>query len=219
MACIALLEDEADLREEFASYLEAQSHQVLQAGSVAEFSAITGQYGIAVLDVMLGDGCGLEVAQGLRQRDANVGIVMLTARSDIRDKLRGLNHGADHYLVKPVKLAELNAVITALSRRLSSGWRVSTVMHTLIDPQGLSAALSDRELAIFTLVAKAPRRMVERRRIVEALGEDWISYDLRRLDTLVSRLRKRWRDTTGQELPLRTEHGEGYSFSAPLTLC
>lgn len=219
MACIALLEDEADLREEFASYLEAQSHQVLQAGSVAEFSAITGQYGIAVLDVMLGDGCGLEVAQGLRQRDANVGIVMLTARSDVRDKVRGLGLGADHYLVKPVKFAELNAVISALSRRLITGWRVSTVAHALIDPDGLSASLSDRELTIFTLVAKAPRGMVDRRRIVETFGEDWLSYDLRRLDTLVSRLRKRWRDTTGRELPLRTEHGEGYSFSAPLTLC
>ena len=59
--------------------------------------------------------------------------------------------------------------------------------------------------------------VVQRRQIVEALGGDWASYDLRRLDTMVSRLRTRWRLQTGEELPLRTLHREGYTFGAAVS--
>jgi len=212
MTTVALLEDEADLREEIADFLAARGHRVLQAGSLAEFTPLAAQARIAVLDVMLPDGSGLDVLRQLRAQSGRTGIIVLTALGALGDRLAGLNGGADHYLVKPFKLLELEAMIEALLRRVGREWVFEPRRGVLIGPDDQAIELTDQEAVFVGLFARAGGRPVTRRHVVEALGQDWASYDLRRLDTLVSRLRARWQRRTGRELPLRTLHREGYEF-------
>jgi two-component system OmpR family response regulator len=216
MTTVALLEDEADLREEIADFLAARGHRVLQAGTLAEFTPLAAQARIAVLDVMLPDGSGLDALRQLRARSGRTGIIVLTALGALGDRVAGLNGGADHYLVKPFKLLELEAMIEALLRRVGREWVFEPRRGVLIGPDDQALELTDLEKVFVGLFARAGGRPVSRRQIVEALNQDWASYDLRRLDTLVSRLRARWHRRTGGELPLRTVHREGYGFGEVL---
>lgn len=216
MPTIALLEDEDDLREEVADFLSHRGYQVLQAGSLATFAPLAAAARVAVLDVMLPDGTGFDAVRLIRQHSSRTGIVMLTALGTLDDRLKGLGAGADHYLVKPFRLLELQAVIDALLRRIGRDWVFDLRKGTLTSPAGHSAELSAAEATFVQLLAGSGGSPVGRRQIVEALGQDWASYDLRRLDTLVSRLRARWQHKTGLELPLKTLHREGYAFGEPI---
>lgn len=218
MSHIVLLEDEIELREEVAAFLEKRGWQVSQAGSVAEFSQCLAQAEIAIIDVMLPDGSGMDAAAQLRQQRPTCGIIMLTACGTTADKLEGLYGGADHYLVKPVKLLELAAVVDALSRRVVSHWQLLEPSRKLVSPQGTSLVLSALEMTLCHLFVQLPGQRVSRRQIAEAFGHEWLDFDQRRLDTLISRFRQRWRATADFELPLKTEHREGYSFATPITL-
>lgn len=213
---IALLEDEADLRGELADFLEMRGHRVLQAGSLAEFTPLVSSARVAVLDVMLPDGSGLTALQQIRQASRRTGVIMLTALGGAADRVAGLRRGADHYLVKPVGLLELEAVIEALLRRVGREWVFDAGRGTLLDPACEVIELTDQEAVVIGLLARADGRPITRRQIVDALGQSWAAYDLRRLDTLVSRMRARWLRKTGRELPLRTLHREGYEFAEVL---
>ena len=218
MTTIALLEDEATLREEIADFLTIRGHRVRQAGSLAEFGDAMQGARLVILDVMLPDGSGHDAVRMARTLHKQVGIVMLTARGSLEDRLAGFAGGADHYLVKPVDLLELEAIVEALLRRIGADWVFRESTSELIDPQGRRLSLTRQECVLFRAVIGAGTgTVVQRRQIVEALGGDWASYDLRRLDTMVSRLRTRWRLQTGEELPLRTLHREGYTFGAAVS--
>ena len=212
MTTIALLEDEAGLREEVADFLESCGHRVLQAGTLAEFAALVTQARIVVLDVMLPDGSGFDAVRQVRSASRRTGIVMLTALGELQDRLTGLNEGADHYLVKPFRLLELEAVIESLLRRIGREWVFDAGNATLLDQLGHSLSLTDQEAAFVRVLARARGAVISRREVVDALGQEWASYDMRRLDTLVSRLRSRWQRSCGRDLPLRTLHREGYGF-------
>jgi DNA-binding response OmpR family regulator len=218
MSTVLLLDDEAELREEIAAFLEKRGWLVSQACTVARFQELAMQADIAVIDVMLPDGNGFEAANWLRERRDSCGIVMLTARGDTQDKVSGLRGGADHYLVKPVKLLELDAVLHALNRRVASNWRLDRQAGVLFAPEGSRLELSASESALLELLASHPSQPVSRRQIAERFGHDWLAYDERRLETIISRLRQRWRNESGTELPLKTAHRMGYTFTEPLAL-
>lgn len=212
MPKIVLLEDEQALREEVADFLASRGHEVLQAGSLAEFAALGGYGRVAILDVMLPDGSGFDAAGMIRRSAPRTGIIMLTALGALNDRVSGLQAGADHYLVKPFRLLELQAIIEALLRRVGRAWVFEERTSQLHTEGGAQLELSTKEAQFMALLARSGGQPVSRRQIVQALGHDWASYDLRRLDTMVSRLRTRWMKETGQELPLKTLHGEGYAF-------
>jgi DNA-binding response OmpR family regulator len=212
MPTILLLEDELALREEVADFLCNRGHRVLQAGTLADFVPLVPQARICLLDLMLPDGSGLDAARMVREQSSQVGIIMLTARGQLEDRLEGLRYGADHYLVKPFGLLELGAIIDALLRRVGIEWMLDANAGRLSDPEGRSMNLTPQEMTLVRRLCEAGAEPVSKRQLVEALGQDWSSYDLRRLDTLVSRLRLRWRREAGRELPLKTLHREGYGF-------
>jgi len=171
-----------------------------------------------ILDVMLPDGSGHDAMQMVRSLRGQVGIVMLTAHGALTDRLAGLSGGADHYLVKPVDLFELEAIIGSVLRRIGTDWVFRESSSELIDPHGRVMTLTRQEHVLFReLVGLSAGTVVHRRQIVEALGGDWSTYDMRRFDTMISRLRSRWRQETGEDLPLRTLHREGYSFGAVIS--
>lgn len=218
MAKIVLLEDESDLLQETAAFLQSCGHVVTAVSSCAEFTAVMMKADIALIDIMLPDGNGFDMAAALRRVKPRAGIIILTAKNATEDKLRGLYGGADHYLTKPIKLLELTAIIDSLGRRVgSSEWLLLAESRRLQSPEGLESELTASEMVIFQLLLNNPGQVISRRQIVEALGHSWVDYDLRRLDTLVSRLRRRWREKYELELPLKTEHRDGYSFCAVLS--
>lgn len=221
MSKIALLDDDVELREEVATYLRAKGYQVTELGSCAELraSVATAVSDILVVDRMLPDGDGLHAAVSLTQRHRQTGVIVFTARDTPADRLEGLLQGVDHYLTKPVPLAELLAVIGNLSRRVcvSSDWKIDPVEWMLINPERRRILLTPQEFQFLDALNSAPSRVLTRPQIVQALGKQQGTYDLRSLDALVLRLRRKVSAVTRQSLPLKTVHGTGYSLTCPLS--
>ena len=220
MALLGLLEDEIDLREELEAYLSAAGHRVFVAGSAAEFFAAgeDQRFDVVIVDRGLPDADGLDVVERLRRESPATGIIMLTARGASEERVCGLQTGADHYLVKPAHLPELAAQVDALLRRLPTGWRLVASESCLYAPDEARLLLSAREFDLLGLLARRGGRMASRREVAEALGWSWQAFDQRRLDTLISRLRRRCREECGQELPVRTERAHGYLATGSISL-
>ena len=216
MAVIGILEDETDLREELGIFLTNKGHRVIGAGSIGEFEDLLPEIDIALIDVMLPDGESFDLVNRLNREYPEKGIIMLTARGLSEDVLQGLNFGADHYLIKPVKLIELAAIVESVLRRVKLGWRFDQAAGVLVDPNGRRFILASAEAHLFQLFTDNAQPIVSRRSLVESMGHEWSSFDLRRLDTMISRLRQRFRDETGSELPMRTERNLGYCFNVPI---
>ncbi|WP_295404735.1 response regulator [uncultured Thiocystis sp.] len=124
MTRILLLEDDWILREELALFLVELGYEVLEAGTLAEFAPLIPGAALAIIDINLPDGDGFDALACLRAQRPGAGAIMLTARGALEDRVRGLTEGADHYLVKPICLVELAAIVQALLRRVAPGWRL-----------------------------------------------------------------------------------------------
>jgi DNA-binding response OmpR family regulator len=221
MAEIILLEDERILRRELADFLTQHRHVVAVAANLAEFEHgfQPERHAIAIIDIGLPDGNGLDLIRKLRQQRMNLGIIILTARSSTPDKLEGLECGADHYLPKSTDLAELAGVVAALARRLEAGgvsqrWVVQSAGRKLIPPGGPTIELSAQDYAVLSFIVAGNGEPVSRRSIVESLGNDYDTTDPARLDTQLARLRRKVSEATGKELPIKTLRNEGYQFFA-----
>lgn len=225
MAHLILLEDEPILRQELAGYLDEQGHIVDAVGSVAEFQTTfsSAHHPIALVDLALPDGDGIDLIDSLRGQGKRLGIVVISARSRTGDRVRGLIGGADYYLTKPVELEELSAVVAALARRLETGgvslrWVLDAIRGELIPPGRAPVPLTTHGAVVLAAIAGGGGEPVDRRRIVAALGEDFLQYDQRRLDTQIHQLRKAVLDASGLELPLRAIRNRGYQFLADVEL-
>ena len=225
MAHLILLEDEPILRQELAGYLVEQGHIVDAVGSSADFRAAfsPANHLIALVDLGLPDGDGIDLIHGLRGQGKRLGIVIISARSRTEDKVRGLFVGADYYLSKPVELEELSAVVAALARRLDTGgvslrWVLDPVRRELIPPGKVPVPLTAQGATVLAAIADGGGELVDRRCIVAALGEDFLQYDQRRLDTQIHQLRKAVWDAAGVELPLRAIRNRGYQFLVDVEL-
>ncbi|GAB1393614.1 response regulator transcription factor [Rhodocyclaceae bacterium] len=224
MANLILLEDETVLRTELADFLDEQGHRVDTAGSISEFGQKfqPGKHLIALVDLGLPDGEGLDLIARLRESGERIGIIVATARSGSRNKADGLIQGADHYLCKPFDLDELAATVTALARRLADKdagphWLLDT-LRCQLTPGKTAIDLTSQSYIVFRTIVGGEGKPVSRRKIVEALGENYLHYDQRRLDTQMHQLRKLIVEACGMELPVRTARGRGYQITATVDL-
>lgn len=222
MANIILLEDERVLREELADFLAGRGHHVDAVGSLAAFedSFQPERHSIALVDIGLPDGNGLDLVQRLRGRKMNLGIIVLTARASTPDKLDGLARGADHYLSKNTDLLELGGIVEALARRLEAGglslcWVLQTTRRALVPPGQSPIDLSPQDFVVLKAIIEGNGQAVSRRTLVIACGDDPITSDPAQLDTQMRRLRRKVSEATGNELPIKTLRNEGYLFYAP----
>ena len=159
----------------------------------------------------------------MRRDNLRLGIIVLTARSSTRDKVAGLQSGADHYLIKTVDLDILAAVVDSLAGRLDLGgvsgdWVLDDLKRELVAPGLPPIELSAQDYTVLKAIIDGRGQSVSKQDIVSALGEDYLSYDLRRLDTQINRLRRKVLDATGIELPLKTLRNEGYQFYGAIAL-
>jgi DNA-binding response OmpR family regulator len=137
------------------------------------------------------------------------------------DRLRGYEVGADQYLVKPTDLRELAAVLKAIYARLpavDSAWQVDVLGWRIRAPDGKQAGLTRSEVMVLKALAARPGVTVLRDQIVEGLGYKPIDYDPRRLEIMIRRLRNKVAEETGRQLPISTVHGQGYAFTARISI-
>ena len=226
MLNLILLEDESVLRQELTEFLGDAGYRVTAVADLAAFHACYAPalHRIAVIDLGLPDGDGMLLVRALRAQGQSIGIVVFTARGTTRDKVNGLGGGADYYLPKSADLDELAATLSALARRLgaptadapppATAWVLEVGPRRLLPPGGDAIALSQQDVTVLHVLMAEPERIVSRQQIVQSLGENFLCYDQRRLDTQISRLRRKAEQATGTTLPINTARNAGYRFYA-----
>ncbi|MDO8041522.1 response regulator transcription factor [Janthinobacterium sp. SUN211] len=226
MLNLILLEDEAVLRHELTEFLGDCGYRVSAVADLAAFHACYAPavHRIAIIDLGLPDGEGMVLVRALRAQGQPIGIVVFTARGATQDKVNGLGGGADYYLPKSADLDELAATLGALARRLgappadapppATAWVLELGPRRLLPPGCGAIALSQQDVTVLHVLMAEPERIVSRQQIVQSLGEDFLTYDQRRLDTQISRLRRKAEQAAGLALPINTARNAGYRFFA-----
>lgn len=226
MMRVGLIEDNKDFRAEVSFHLGRAGFKVAleSDGSDLEAQLATTPCDLLVLDLGLPVEDGLVIAQRLRRCCPELGIVMLTARASLNDRVAGLQEGADAYLVKPVDMRELVAVLNSVQRRLtahapSSGiWTLVTVASSLHTPNGAIVSLTATELALLQCLTNASPQPVDRRTLANAIGHNEPDFDDRRLEVTFSRLRRKLKSAGSDNAVIRPARSRGYVFAAPVRL-
>jgi DNA-binding response OmpR family regulator len=217
---VLVVEDTEDLRDELLDYLSLQGYEVQGVGSLAAMwrALAEGHWQVLVMDLGLPDGDGAEATAAIRrQYGLKLGIVMATARGQTEQRINGLRVGADAYLVKPIDPRELDAVIHRVGTRLHGGaassmWVLLREQHSLQCPNGVKVDLTGSEFLTLDRLIANRGQPVPRVDLENLYSPGSADIDVRRLDTLISRLRTKVRQTAGLDLPLRTHRNQGYSF-------
>jgi DNA-binding response OmpR family regulator len=214
MATVILLDDEVDIRDEFAAYLRGLGHEVQTVGTIKQFLGlfVTQKPDIAVVDRSLPDGEGLDLVKEFRDQGVRCGVIMFTAKDSTQDRIDGFKSGVDHYLTKPVRLQELGAVVQSLTWRLqaTASWRLVLATWELKAPGGVVIKLTAQESAFLQVLVEQAGQTVNRKKVVQSLGKNFADYDPRNLDVLLLRLRKKVAGATSAVFPVKTVHGAGY---------
>jgi len=176
---ILLVEDDPMIGESVVSGLAGEGHAVdwVRDGVAAETAIATTPYGLVLLDLGLPRRDGLEVLRGLRARKLDLPVLVMTARDTVRDRVAGLDAGADDYLVKPFDLDELSARVRALTRRaagraeplIERGPLVLNPATHAVHWHGAPVEVSGREFALLTALADRPGSVVSRAQLEEKL--------------------------------------------------
>lgn len=223
---IIVVEDQVDLQDELIYFLAKSGHDASGVSNGIELNQAMARQrpDLLLLDIGLPGEDGIAIAHRLRNTPG-MAIVMLTARSAEEDRIRSFEGGADNYLVKPVNYRELQAVLDRASQRLNRAtwkvpatWQLQRRGRLLISPAGQEVPLTGMELCLLEAMVRNARQATSRRALVRAMGCDPLTFDERRLEVRLSRLRKKIRDLTGCDDPLKSEWGFGYIFMAACTL-
>lgn len=198
---ILLVEDDAALSAAVCSYLRAKAFVVDAAASLASAHAALGAaaYAAVLLDLHLGDGDGLSLLPALRRLREPPIVIVLTARDQVSDRIRGLDAGADDYLVKPYDPAELLARLRAVERRRSTsqsallhlGALEIDLAHDSVRLHGLPVQLTAKEWALLRVMASRPERIHTREALQDALYGFDDETGSNTLEVFVSRLRRK----------------------------
>ena len=214
---IVLIEDNEMLANGVQKALVDAGHAVdWLADGVAgdDFLASSGA-DLAIIDINLPGMSGFDVLRALRRRGDNTPVLVLTARGETADRVRGLDAGADDYVVKPFAMAELLARVRALSRRpperepdiVSLGClRFDRLAQRLVGPAG-DIPLPRREMALFAFLLDHRGRIASKEAIVDALYGTGADIEANAVELLVSRLRRKLADA---DVKIRTARGLGY---------
>ena len=222
---VLVVDDEPNLLEVVTMALRFQGFTVETAGSGREALAAVAKFKphLMVLDVMLPDMEGFDVAARLGAQRAGVPIIFLTARDATEDKVRGLSGGGDDYMTKPFSLEELVARIRTILRRTGQAAAESSrlVFEDLeLDEEtrevaraGVPIELTATEYRLLRYLLLNPRRVLTRSQLLDHVWNYDFGGDGRVLETYISYLRKKL-DVHGPPL-IRTVRGVGYALRAP----
>ena len=215
---IVVVEDQLDLQEELVYFLCRIGHEAVgvSSGNALDLVMQQSQPDLLLLDIGLPGQDGIAIADRLRHTPGLV-IVMLTARSGAEDRIRSFEGGADSYLIKPVNYRELQAVLTRAEQRLHpkpaarpACWQLMRRERLLQSPLGASVSLTGSELCLLEVLVRQVGKAATRRQLIEAMGFDFMTFDERRIEVKMSRLRKKIRDATHVDDLVKSEWGVGY---------
>ena len=217
---LLLVEDDAVLADGLLRTLQAQDMQVelLRDGLAADTRLQGRQPAVVVLDIGLPGIDGFEVLRRLRARGSTTPVLLLTARDAVEDRVRGLETGADDYLVKPFATAELIARIRALARRFAAPPSQSGLGLLSLDSATRRARvgerpleLSVREWGVLEYLLQHAGRVVSKQQIIDAIAPWGDDLTLNAVEVYVSRLRLK---LEGAGVAIRTIRGFGYLLEA-----
>lgn len=228
MKKVLILEDEVSIRSFVVINLKRAGYEAIEAGTgmeALEQLKKNPDTGVAILDIMLPDIDGFEVCRNIRATNKQIGIIMLTARTQEMDKVTGLMTGADDYVTKPFSPAELTARIDALYRRLGGGGGVDSeeiqqgpfllnTRNRTLEKNGERIKLTQVEYAIMKLFMQNPGRALSREDVLTSVwGRDYAG-DLKIVDVNIRRLRIKIEDDTANPTYITTVWGFGYKWGA-----
>ncbi len=222
---ILVVEDEDALSTLLQYNLDKEGYEVVVAADGEEALTLASERlpDLIVLDWMLPKVSGIEVCRRLRQRteSRNVPIIMLTARGEESDRIRGLDTGADDYVVKPFAMSELSARIRAVLRRIRPGLAedrvaigdlvMDRVAHR-VKRQGQEIHLGPTEFRLLDYLMQHPGRVFSREQLLDAVWGSDVYVEARTVDVHIGRLRKALNRDDALEDPIRTVRSAGYSL-------
>lgn len=220
---LLIVEDDARLAELLARSLRERAYAVDVATDAerAVYQAAIVEYDAVILDVGLPGKSGVDACRELRQRGSRVPVLMLTARDAVRDRVAGLDAGADDYLTKPFELEELFARIRALLRRAPEVVQSTfTIADLVVDTRSQSVhrggrlvPLTTKEYAMCEYLARHAGRVIGRAELCEHVWDENHDPFSNAIEVYINRLRKKV--DQGAAVPLiHTRRGAGYVLSA-----
>ncbi|EDY84523.1 response regulator receiver domain protein [Verrucomicrobiia bacterium DG1235] len=220
---ILIVEDQADILRHVKRALERADHEVSVAIDGPEAVEVVRErrFDLIVLDLSLPGFDGMEVMKRISPMDARPRVLMLTARGEIDDRVKGLNAGADDYLTKPFDMKELLARVEALGRRvlpgvddniLEAGDVVLDVIHRVATRNGDRIELSPREFSLLQVLIREPGRTFSRGELFERIWGREQTYEAKTVEIFVMRLRKKL-DVPGKPSAIETVRGIGYKLA------
>lgn len=218
---LAVVEDNPDVLDDLLFNLRRQGFDAIGFPDGVALDAALAQghdWTVLVLDLGLPGEDGLSIARRLRQTHPALGIIALTARGRLQDRVQGLDEGVDFYLVKPVEISELAAAIRAVARRINQlsfhvpVWRLEPNGCRLVRPDGEIIILTMVEYKILQALAASNENPINRDDLIRAIGRSPDAYDPRALEVALSRLRAK----LGYNSPLKAVRNHGYRFNADL---
>jgi DNA-binding response OmpR family regulator len=198
---ILVVDDDVRLARQITSALTEAGHDpfVIHDGEAALDQAAGGFFDLIVLDIGLPRMDGFEVLRRLRSRHVTSRVLVLTARGEVKDRVAGLQLGADDYLPKPFATQELVARVRALSRRfaeeptliLRAGDLTLNLTNQAVHRDGRQIELSTRELTLLKVLMREPGRVFTRTELCERVWEREHEYDMKLVEVFIGRLRKK----------------------------
>jgi two-component system, OmpR family, response regulator len=220
---VLIVEDEKKIAAFVRKGLEAQGFvvEVAHHGDEGFALATTHPYDVAILDIMLPGRDGLSILRNLRERKIGLPVILLTARSELNERLEGLNLGADDYLTKPFHIAELIARIHAVARRAAgtsqSILAVADLKMNLLTRKvtrgGPAIELTAREFSLLEHLLRSPGRVLTRAEICERVWDYNFDPGTNLVDVYVQRIRKKVDGDFPAKL-IETIRGVGYRIRA-----
>lgn len=215
---LLLVEDDRELAAGLGEALAQSNHatDIVHDGDTALAACQSTDYQLIIMDLSLPDGDGIDVVRTLRQRRVTTPVLILTARDDLDERIRGLDAGGDDYLTKPFALGELEARIRALLRRGTSSSPLLSFGGLSFDPgtkivtvAGQSMDTTAREMTVLELLLRRPGRVVSKHQMLEALYNWDQNASPANVEVFISRLRRKLADADAA-VSIRVLRGLGY---------
>lgn len=220
---LLLVEDNAELADNVHTYLTKEGYicEVASTRREATNKLSAFEYDVVLLDIMLPDGNGMDILRDIKREDTNTGLIIISAKNALDDRLEGLNLGADDYLTKPFHLSELNARLKAIYRRRHFDGKQSIVFNEIevdsdqqeVSVLGQQVVLTKKEYELLLYFLANKNRVLTKQSIAEHLWGDHVDY----LDSFdfvyqhIKNLRKKL-TTAGAKDYLSNVYGMGYKF-------
>lgn len=222
---ILIVEDEKELVKSIAQALRHEGYicEVSPTAAEAQEKLVTFDYDCILLDIGLPDGNGLKVLKEIRDAGKNDGVIIITAKNSLEDKVTGLNFGADDYLAKPFFIPELIARVSAVVRRKRFDGNNKLVFNEIsVDLLGKTVEVNSKEIdltrmeyALLVFLMANKKRVVSKNAIAEHLSGDDAEL-LDKFDFIYSHVKNLKRKLTeaGSQDYIKTVYGLGYKFTA-----